>query len=80
MAEFTTWSALLADMKADLASGAWRTMSSYSVPGPNGVRSVSYRSLDEFMDLYKWVEDEAVKESGIPLYRGRTRAGQGGRG
>lgn len=74
---FTTWAELKQQLLNDLADGAWRTISSYTLPGG---RAVSYRSLDEFKKLLTMVEEEAAKEEGTPRYWGRTYARQGGRG
>lgn len=74
---FTTWVDLKQDMKNDLASGAWRTMSGYGLPDG---RSVQYRSFKEFQELLNYVETQADIEAGASSYYGRTRVGNGGRG
>lgn len=73
---FTTWADLHRQMLDDLASGAWRRFSGYSLAG----RSYTYRSLDEFRKLLDWVKEQADLETGAPRFRRRTRARQGGRG
>lgn len=74
--KFTSWAELHSQMLDDLASGAWRTLASYSL----GNRSFAYRSLKEFRELLDFIRDEAAKESGSPRYLRRTFARQGGRG
>ena len=48
----------------------------YTVPG----RTFQYRSLDEFRTQLEWVKNQADLEDGKQPYKGRTYAGQGGRG
>jgi hypothetical protein len=72
--KFTTWAALREQMLDDLASGAWRTLSGYSLSG----RTFNYRSLKDFRELLAFVEAEAAKESGVPRFRRRTFARMGG--
>jgi hypothetical protein len=70
------WRELHNKMLAALADGNFMRFSGYSVPGLN----FNYRSLNEFWTLLKKVEDEANLEDGVAPYRGRSYAGQGGRG
>lgn len=70
------WRWLYHQMLAAMASGSWLRYSGYSVPG----RTFNYRSLDEFRKLLDWVKGQADMEDGIPSYKGRIYAGQGGRG
>lgn len=74
--KFTSWAALREQLLDDLASGAWRTLASYSMSG----RTFTYRSLADFRELLAFVEAEMVKETGTPQFRRRTYARQGGRG
>ncbi len=75
MAAFVSWRELLEQMRHDLASGAWRTMSGYTVAG----RTINYRSFAEFRAMFDFVADEAAKEDGQTGYRGRMYAAQGRR-
>ncbi len=70
------WRTLHNTMLASLNSGAFLQFNGYTVAG----RTFQYRSLEEFRNILDWVEEEAAKEEGKPLYKGRTYAGQGGRG
>jgi hypothetical protein len=70
------WRELHNKMLAALEDGNFMRFSGYSVPGLN----FNYRSLNEFWQLLKKVEAEAAVEEGVPPYRGRSYAGQGGRG
>jgi len=70
------WRSLHNKMLAALEDGSFMRFSGYTVPG----RSFSYRGLSEFRDLLDWVEGKADLEDGVPPYRGRIYAGQGGRG
>ena len=65
----STWSEVLAMMPADFASGAWRTMSGYTVAG----RSVTYRTFADWQKAYEFVKLEAAKETGT-VTRARTTA------
>lgn len=56
---FTTWSALLTTLKDALADGSWATQS-FEVDG----MKKTYRSIDEFMALYKEVERRANVDAG----------------
>jgi len=62
MAVFTTWAALLTQLKNDLASGDYRRLASYSMPDG---RSATYRSISEFWELYHEVEQRAAEEEGL---------------
>ncbi|MBI5523359.1 MAG: hypothetical protein HY910_12080 [Desulfarculus sp.] len=59
---FTTWSDLARAMRDDLASGNFRTVSSYALPGGSG--SITYRTMKEFLDLLSLVEQRASEETG----------------
>lgn len=72
---FTSYKDLLEKMKGDLASDAWRTLSGYSVNG----RSFTYRTFDDWLKIYRFVQDQAALEEGKAPYRGRMFAGVGGR-
>jgi hypothetical protein len=63
-------------MLADLENDAWRRMQSYQIAG----RLFTYRNLEEYLNLLKMVETKAGLEGGVPPFRGRTYAGQGGKG
>jgi len=70
------WRWLYHQMLAALSDGSFIRFNGYTVPG----RTFQYRSLSEFRSLLSWVKDQADVEDGTPPYRGRTYAGQGGRG
>ena len=70
------WRWLYNQMLTALAEGTFLRFNGYSVPG----RSFQYRSIADFRSLLAWVAQQADMEDGILPYRGRTRAGQGGRG
>ncbi len=70
---FTTWTALRDDMRADFASGDWRTKS-YAV----GDSRVEYHTPQDFLAALEFVEARAASE-GQKFY-GRTYARNGGRG
>ena len=70
-----TWAEVYEQMRADFASGAWRTMSGYSVPGGT---SVQYRSFAEFKAMMEYVGAQADAEAGAPARR-RTSARAKGR-
>ena len=72
---FTSYQDLLQKMRDDLASDAWRTLSSYSVKGS----TFSYRSFKEWQEIFQFVQGQAALETGVAPYRGRLRAGQGGK-
>ena len=85
MAETTTtflpgqkgfWRQLYHKMLAALDDGSFIRFNGYTVPN----RTFQYRSLQDFQKLLDWVEKQANLEDGIQPYRGRTFAGQGGRG
>jgi hypothetical protein len=48
-------------MRDDLASGNFRTVSSYTLPGGSGY---TFRTMKEFMDLLSMVEQRAAEEAG----------------
>ena len=58
---FTTWTALLEQLRNDLASGQFRKVASYSIDG----YQISYRSIEEFWKNYREVEERAAAESGL---------------
>jgi hypothetical protein len=70
------WRALYNKMLADLENDSWRRMQSYQIAG----RVLPYRNLEGYLNLLKMVQDKADVEDGTLSYRGRTYAGQGGRG
>lgn len=76
---FTSWDELKKQLLDDLASGVWRTTSSYSVTSGGGSRTFTYRTFDEFKKILDFVTEQATLESRTPGYYGRTRAGNGGR-
>ncbi|MFH1060392.1 MAG: hypothetical protein V1797_17145 [Pseudomonadota bacterium] len=73
---FTTWSALAATMRDDLASGNWRTVSSYSLSGPVS-QTITYRNFDEFLKLLAFVEGRAAEEA-LPSFNGQIITTLGG--
>lgn len=58
---FTSWSDLAQKLRDDLASGNFRTVGSYTLPGGG---AVTYRTLKEFTDLLDMVEQRAAEEAG----------------
>lgn len=70
------WRDLYEQMVGDLQSASFRRFGSYSVAG----RTFSYRSLDEFHRLLKWVSQQADVQDGIAPYRARVPLANGGRG
>lgn len=70
------WRRLYHEMLAALSDGSFMRFNGYTVQG----RTFQYRSLADFKKLLDWVRDQADLEDGIAPYRGRTSAGQGGRG
>lgn len=76
---FTSWRDLHNQLLNDLASGAFRTMQSYSVSGGGNSRQVTYRSLKDLRELIDWAAEEAAIEEGRG-YQGRAYAKNGGRG
>jgi hypothetical protein len=68
MAVFTSWTALLEQLRNDLASGAYSRVASYTLNG----RTVTYRSVDEFWKLYREVEAQAAAEDGLAYAEVRT--------
>ena len=73
---FTSWADLHKAMLDDLASGAWRTLASYSLGG----RTFAYRSIKDFRELLDFVKTQADAETGVRPFRRRTYGRQGGRG
>jgi hypothetical protein len=73
MATFTTWTALLATMLNDLASGNV-TVTEVTVDG----KTVKYATLKDLRDQIEYVRTMASFETGAAAPR--TYAGQGGRG
>ena len=57
---FTTWSDLARTLRDDLASGNFRTVSSYTLPGGSGY---TFRTMKEFTDLLSMVEQRAAEET-----------------
>lgn len=76
---FTSWSSLLEQLKNDMASGAWGKIQSYSLTTSGSSRTIAYRSFDDFLKIFKFVQDQAAIETGVPAFHGRTVAGNGGR-
>lgn len=70
------WRWLYNQMLDDLGSDSWRRMQSYQIAG----RMVTYRNFEGYLNLLKMVEAKAGAEDGTPPFRGRTYAGQRGRG
>jgi len=73
MTTFTTWTALYEAMLDKLASGD-TSVGSVSANG----KTIAYKSNDDFLKMFNFVEAKAKAESGdfVP----RTYAKQGGRG
>lgn len=71
-ATFTTWAALEAEIKNDLATGSWR-MKSYTVDG----QSTTFRDVDEILKFYSFVSSQAAQDA--RAFSGRTYAKNGGR-
>ena len=70
------WRQLYHQMLAALNDGSFLRFQGYTVPN----RTFQYRNINDFMKLLDWVKAQADVEDGIQPYRGRTFAGQGGRG
>lgn len=70
------WRSLYEQMLADFNSPAFRRFGSYTIAG----RSYTYRSIQDFLDLLKWVKTEAEKEEGLPGYTSRRLARNANRG
>jgi hypothetical protein len=70
------WRKLHASMLATLEDGSFMRFSGYSVAG----RTFTFRNLKEFWQVLREIEALANMEEGLPPYRGRGYAGQGGRG
>ena len=80
--EFTSWRALRQQMLDDFAADpSFRKISQYSInaAGTGGSRTMMYRTLTEFKETLKWVEEMVVEEEGLD-YATRTYAVNGGRG
>jgi hypothetical protein len=73
---FESWTALKQKMMDDLASGNWAKVSSYSVSTGSGSRTMTYRSIEDFMKLFHEVEARAAEEGG---FYGQVVAVPGGR-
>ncbi len=70
---FTTWTALLAELRDDMASHRWM-MKRYGVDG----FETEYRTLTEFMTFFREVEHRASLEnqsSAAPIGRAYARGG-----
>lgn len=70
------WRWLYNQMLTALSDGSFMRFNGYTVPN----RTFQYRSITDFKKLLDWVKDQADAEDGTPSFRGRTYAGQGGRG
>ena len=70
-----TYTELKKKMEEDLASGAFRSMNSYSVSDSGGSRTISYRSFTEYKEIYTFVCEKAALESGQKPFVGRMRGG-----
>jgi hypothetical protein len=70
------WRALHQKMLAALEDGQFMRLSGYTVPG----RTFNFRSIQDFLKTLDWVAQKADLEEGILPYRGRTYAGNRGRG
>jgi hypothetical protein len=71
---FTTWTALLAELRDDMASGNWR-VKRYQI----GDVENEYRSFSEFMAFFREVEHRAALESqstAAPIGRAYARGGR----
>ena len=71
---FTSWTALLVELKNDLASGMWRTKR-YSVEGGT---EKEYRTHADFMTMFREVEHRATLETqntAAPIGRAYARGG-----
>ncbi len=70
---FTTWTALLADLKNDMVSGMWRTKR-YQI----GDVETEYRTFSDFMSMFREVEHRAALENqstAAPIGRAYARGG-----
>ena len=70
---FTTWTALRDSMRADFASGKWRTK-----VYETGDTRIEYQTPQDFLAALDYVESRAAAES--QSYHRRTYARNGGRG
>lgn len=70
------WRTLYNKMLASLEDGNFMRFNGYTVEG----RTFQYRSLQDFLKLLDWVKVKADLEEGLAPYRGRTYAGNAGRG
>ena len=77
---FTTWCDLKQQLLDDMSDGGAMRMQSYSVATAGGSRSVTYRGFDEWKKAFEYVCAQCDLEAGRASYKGRMRAGQGGRG
>lgn len=71
---FTTWCDVLTTMNDLIASGDIMSVNEVV----KGDKRISYRSADEFWNMYSWVESRCNNEQGINTRR--TYAANGGRG
>ena len=70
---FTSWTALLAELKNDMASGMWR-VKRYQI----GDHEHEYRSFSDFMAMFNEVEHRAALENqstAAPIGRAYARGG-----
>ena len=70
------WRELYNKMVADMQSGAFLRLSSYTIAN----RTFTYRSLKEFREHLKFVKEQADLEDRKPPYRARVYLRNGGRG
>lgn len=70
------WRELYNKMVADMQSGAFMRLSSYTIAN----RTFTYRNLSEFREHLKFVKEQADLEDAKPPYRARIYMGNGGRG
>lgn len=69
------WRTLYNQMLSDMSSAAFRRFGSYTIAN----RTFTYRSLAEFRDHLKYVEQQADLEDGKKPYRARMYMGNAGR-
>ena len=80
--EFTSWRELRQAMLDGFAADpAFLRMSQYSInaAGTGGSRTVMYRTLAEFRETLKWVDEMVAREEG-PDYEPRVYDQNAGRG
>ncbi len=70
-----TFVELKKQMEEDLQSGAFRTMTSYTVSDSGGSRTISYKSFDDWEKQYSFVCAKAAVEMGKRPYVGRGKMG-----